>query len=143
MSTSFIVFIRALALYALFTLPVIFNPIIYVISLLYVITFGWFACALFMFIAVITFSTTSSVTARQGILWLAVPLSVAFAFQMIEVFGAENNVWHSGGFLAFPVAATISGWVSLLFSSPRLATADPDKWKPVAADATAAEQPAQ
>ncbi|MCX6318879.1 MAG: hypothetical protein NTW29_16490 [Bacteroidetes bacterium] len=129
MSTSFIIFIRALGLYALFTLPVIFSPVIYIISMLYVLSFGWFACALFMFIAVITVNTTSSFIRRMAVLSLAVPVSVAFAFQMIEVFGAERNVWHSGGFLLFPVAATISGWVSLMISATRMAASDPDKWE--------------
>lgn len=129
MATSFIIFIRAIGLYALFTIPVIFSPIIYIISMLYVITFGWFACALFLFISLVTINTTSSHHIRMVILSLAVPLSVAFAFQMIEVFGSENNVWHSGGFLLFPVAATISGWVSLMLSAHRFAVADPDRWR--------------
>lgn len=132
MTTSFIIFIRSLALYALFTVPVLFSPVIYIISMLYVITFGWFACALFMFISVITINTTSSYSIRMPVLTLAVPVAVAFAFQMIEVFGSERNVWHSGGFLLFPVAATISGWVSLMLSEKRFHTANPDLWHPAA-----------
>jgi hypothetical protein len=128
MSTSFIIFIRALGLYALFTLPVIFNPFMYIISMMYVLSYGWFACALFMFISVIVINTTSSFTKRMGVLLLAVPVSVAFAFQMIEVFGAERNVWRSGGFLLFPLTAAISGWVSLLIAAPRMNALNPDKW---------------
>jgi hypothetical protein len=129
MATSLIIFIRAIGLYALFTIPVIFSPVIYIISMLYVITFGWFACALFVFISLVTVNTTSSFSVRMPVLALAVPLSVAFAFQMIEVFGSERNVWHSGGFLLFPVMATISGWVSLMLSAQRFAVADPDRWR--------------
>jgi hypothetical protein len=132
MATSFIIFIRAIGIYALFTIPVIFSPPIYIISMLYVITFGWFACALFIFISLVTINTTSSFAIRMPVLALAVPLSVAFAFQLIEVFGWERDVWHSGGFLMFPVAATISGWVSLMLSAQRFSFANPDIRRPPA-----------
>lgn len=130
MVSSLIIFIRAIGLYAAITLPVIISPVIYVISMFYVITFGWFACALFMFCTVITVNVTSSYPVRMGVLVLAVPLSVAFAFQMIGVFGMEKNVWDSGAFLLFPIAATISGWISLLIGSERFAIPQPDRWRP-------------
>lgn len=132
MATSLIIFIRAIGLYAAITLPVITCPPIYLLSILYVITYGWFACALFTFCTVITVNVTTSYLLRMVVLVAAVPLSVAFAFQMIQVFGSERNIWHSGAFLLFPVAATISGWISLLIAAERFAVANPDRWRPAA-----------
>ncbi|MBL7748286.1 MAG: hypothetical protein JNM19_12695, partial [Chitinophagaceae bacterium] len=124
METNFVIYIRAVGLYALITLPALFLPLLYVLSLFYAFFFGWFAWALFSLLSWCTVSITAIHHYRMLLLTFAVPASVAFAFQMIEVFDAWDNVWQSGGFLLFPLAATLAGWVSLFISEKKFAPAE-------------------
>lgn len=113
MITTLTIYIRAFFIYAVITLPALVLPLIYLLSLGYAFIFGWFAWLLFSFIHLIAGTVKASHQYHLLILSIAVPVAVAFAFQMIEVFDAYNNVWQSGVFLLFPLAATIAGWVSL------------------------------
>jgi hypothetical protein len=120
MLIPFIIFSRAVGIYALITVPVLMSPPIYIISILYVVTYGWFAWALFTIITLAARQLSSQHHTRMLIMAIAVPVSVAFAFQMIEVFNSWDDVWHSGGFLAFPVVATIGGWISLFWTEKKI-----------------------
>jgi len=113
MKIPFSIYLRAVGLYALLTLPALFIPVIYIISLFYVLFYGWFAWGLFTVIYLITEKVTSSYPVRMAVLSLAVPVSVVFSFQMLQVLGIEENIWHTGSFLLFPLAAAISGWLGL------------------------------
>ena len=81
--------------------------------------FGWFAWLVFSLLSLAVVNSTRIHQNRILLLSIAVPVSVAFAFQMIETFDAFDNVWNSGGFLSFPLAATIAGWISLAISEKK------------------------
>ncbi len=125
MKTPFIIYIWSVGIYCLLTLPAIFFPIMYMISVFYVLIFGWFAWALFTIIYLMVEKADTGYVSKMLLHFIAVPVSVAFAFQMIEVFDAEKNVWHSGGYLLFPLAATISGWISLFTAKKKLEPSTP------------------
>jgi hypothetical protein len=120
MKTPFIIYIRAVGIYALLTIPALFLPIMYIISIMYVLFYGWFAWAIFTFIYLITVFCNPAYHIKMGILTVAVVIAVLFAFQMIEILGVEDNIWHSGAFLLFPVAAIFSGWISLNISREKV-----------------------
>ena len=109
MKTPFIIYIRAVGIYALLTIPALFFPIMYIISIMYVLFYGWFAWAIFTFIYLVTTFCNPAYHIKMGILTIAVVVAVLFAFQMLEVLGVQDNIWDSGGFLLFPVAAIFSG----------------------------------
>ena len=120
MKTPFIIYMWSVGLYCLLTLPAMFLPIIYMISIFYVLTFGWFAWAVFSIIYLIIDKAVNDIFQKMLLLFISVPVAVAFAFQMIEVFDAERNIWDSGSFLLFPLAATVSGWISLFTAAKRV-----------------------
>ncbi len=119
METPFCIYIRAVGIYALLTIPALALPLMYIISIFYVFIFGWFAWAMFTILCLIIVRICTVWHNRMFLLCIAVPVSVAFSFQMIQVFNAETNVWQSGVYLLFPLAATISGWISLFMSEKR------------------------
>lgn len=129
MKTPFIIFIAAVGLYAALTLPALVWPPLYLMSLFYVVCYGWFAWAVFTICSLLT-ERIRLYYLRMGLLTLAVPLSVAFAFQMIEAFNGWDDVWHSGEFLLFPLAATIAGWLSLAIYAERYEKALPEPPEP-------------
>lgn len=120
MTTSFIIYIRAVGLYTLFTLPVLVSPVIYLFSVYFAVVYGFFAWGLYSLLHFLGLSVIRSHTARMAVLSIAVPVSVAFAFHMIGVLGGWDNVWHSGGFLIFPLVATVCGWISLFVSEKKI-----------------------
>jgi hypothetical protein len=115
MKTAFEIYIRAVGIYALLTIPALILPIMYVISLGYVLTFGWFAWFLFTAIYLITGNFRMRYRNRFAILFIGVIVSVAFAYNMIGVFDSYEDMWDTG-FLFFPLAAVIAGWISLHIS---------------------------
>ena len=123
MKIPFIVYIRAVGIYALLTIPALVFPIMYVVSIIYVLFYGWFAWAMFTMIYIVTVFCNPSYTTKLGILTFGVVISVLVAFQMLEVLGVEQNIWQSGGFLLFPLAAVFSGWISLYRSRENVRSA--------------------
>ena len=111
--TPFTIYIRAVGIYALLTLPSLILPIMYVISMMYVLIYGWFAWALFTMIYILTVFCNPSLLVKMLVLTVGVVVAVLFAFQMLEVLRVEQDIWHSGEFLLFPLAAILSGWISL------------------------------
>lgn len=132
MKIPFIIYIWSVGLYCLLTLPAIVLPIMYMISVFYVLSFGWFAWALFSIIYIVVDKTVVVSITKMFLLFTAVPVAVAFAFQMIEVFDAERNIWNSGAFLLFPLAATVSGWISLFAAAKRIQYSAAEQLQPVA-----------
>lgn len=131
MKTPFIIYMWSVGIYCLLTLPAMFLPIMYMISIFYVLTFGWFAWALFSIIYVIVDKVVGGNITKMFLLFIAIPVAVAFAFQMIEVFDAERNIWNSGSFLLFPLAATVSGWISLFAAAKRIRYSAEEHLQPV------------
>ena len=123
METPFIIYIKAVGIYALITIPALCMPIMYIISMMYVLFYGWFAWAVFTIIYLVTVFCNPGFLLKMIILSIGVVVAVAIAFQMLEVLKVENNIWNSGPFLLFPLAAVISGWVSLSASTGRIKVA--------------------
>ena len=95
-------------IYCLLTIPALALPFMYLISITYVLIYGWFALAVFTIIYFIIVFCNPKFIAKMSILFIGVVAAVALSFQMIEVLKAEDNVWHSGAFLLFPLAAVVS-----------------------------------
>jgi hypothetical protein len=131
MKVPFIIYMWSVGIYCLLTVPAMFLPIMYMISIFYVLTFGWFAWALFSIIYLIVDRTIITSGIKMLLLFIAVPVSVAFAFQMIEVFDAEKNIWNSGPYLLFPLAATMSGWISLFAAVKKIQHSAVEQLQPV------------
>lgn len=112
MQTAFIIYIRAIGIYCLVTLPAIVLPIMYVISLFYVAVYGWFAWGVFTVVYLVTDHFRLNYPTRMLVLSAGVVAAVLFAYQMLEILHVEENIWESE-FILFPVAAIIAGWVSL------------------------------
>ena len=113
MSTPSIIYLRAVAIYVFLTVPALVFPFIYFISILYVFLYGWIAWVLFTIIYLITVFCNPSFLTKMLILAIGVVVAVLFAFEMLEVLGVEQDIWYSGAYLLFPVAAIVSGWISL------------------------------
>jgi len=112
--TVFRLFIRAIGIYLLITIPAIAaNPFMYLISATYAVSFGWIAAALFLLFFYIVFKMKYDAFVKNIFLYGSVALAVAVAFQMMEILGVEDHIWHSGAFLLFPAVAVVSGWISL------------------------------
>ena len=120
MKTPFIIYIRAVGIYALITIPALAMPVMYFISMMYVLFYGWFAWAVFTTIYLVTVFCNPGLKSKMVILSMGVVVAVAFAFQMLEVLAVQKNIWNSGPFLLFPLAAVISGWISLSASTERV-----------------------
>jgi len=114
--TGLLVFIRAIGIYLLMTIPALGVPVMYLISGSYVISFGWIAAAIFLLVLLFLQRIQTAGPVKTVLLYAAVPAAVAVAFQMMEVLGVEHNIWQSGLFLIFPGAAVVSGWLSLVIS---------------------------
>ena len=120
METPFIIYIKAVGIYALITIPALGMPVMYLISMMYVFLYGWFAWAVFTIIYLAAIFCNPGFRSKMVILSIWVVVAVAIAFQMLEVLAVQKNIWNSGPFLLFPLAAVISGWVSLSASAKRV-----------------------
>jgi hypothetical protein len=126
MLIPFKIYIRAVGLYALITLPALIVPVIYLLSIMYVLLYGWFAWGLYTIIYLIVTKSNIAYESKIFLLGMGVIPSVLFAFQMLEVLNVEDNIWNSGGFLLFPVAAIVAGWISLSFSKKEVGRTCPE-----------------
>ncbi len=119
MKTPFIIYCRAVSLYAILTLPVLFLPVMYLISLVYVLIFGWFAWAVFTLLYVVINKMGFDFALKTATLFVSIVISVAFAYQMVEVLGIDGNLWHTS-YVIFPFAAVIAGWISVCLSREKI-----------------------
>lgn len=117
--TPFGIYCRAIGLYAILTLPAAVIPEMYLISLFYVLVYGWFAWFLFTLLYVVADNLLFDFVPKFLVLFTAVIVAVAFAYQMIGMLLMHENVWHSG-FIVFPFAAVIAGWISVCISREKI-----------------------
>jgi len=121
--TGLLVFIRALGIYLLMTIPAVAAlPLMYLLSAGFALSFGWIAAVLFLFLFYLLQITKMDIMVKTIFLYASVAIAVAVAFQMMEVTGAEDRIWQSGGFLLFPAAAVVSGWISLAVSRQKISS---------------------
>jgi len=112
------IYLKALALYAALTIPALAEPTMYFFSILFALTYGWLAFLVFA----IAYMLLSGVRPwlRVTILFITVVLGVSTALNVIGVSLFNGGLLHMGELLAFPIAAIISGWISLLMSKKLL-----------------------
>ena len=91
----------------------------YVISLMYVLIYGWIAWFVFSLLYVVMNNLPLDFVPKLFALFTGVVVSVAFAYHMIGVLGVDEDVWHSG-FIIFPFAALIAGWISVCVSKEKI-----------------------
>lgn len=115
------IFLKSYVAYVVLTLPAIFMPYMYFISAVYAFIYGLIAFVVFAVSWFFLDTYHLHHTVRMTGLLIAVPASVAVAFQMIEFTGAWDDVWHSGGFLLFPMAAVIAGWIGVFLCGKQIA----------------------
>lgn len=115
-----IIFIRAIGIYALLTIPVLFAPVIYIISMYYVIVFGWIAFALFLPAYYLILHFIKPVGVAMPILSLVIIISVALAFHVLGLCYPHLEAWNSEGFLLFPAAGALAGIISLFISKNKI-----------------------
>ncbi|HTE12842.1 MAG TPA: hypothetical protein VK645_17805 [Chitinophagaceae bacterium] len=115
-----VVFIRAIGIYLLMTIPALGVPVIYLLSAGYAISFGWIAAVFFLFLFYAVLKIKAAILVKNILLYVSVAITVAIAFQMMEITGAQYRIWHSGAFLLLPGFAIISGWISLAVSRHKI-----------------------
>jgi hypothetical protein len=121
MKTPFLIYCRAVGLYALLTLPALVVPVMYLISLIFVLMYGWFAWFVFTLQYVVIDKFPLDFVLKLSALFMAVVISVAFAYHMLGVLGVEEDVWNSE-FIVFPFAAVVAGWISVCVSRETIRT---------------------
>jgi len=119
MKTSFIIYCRAVGLYALLTLPALLLPPMYLMSLLYVLLFGWFAWFVFTLLYIAISNLVFDFVFKLLALFIAVVIAVAFAYYMLGTIIIKDDIWHTG-FIIFPFAAVIAGWSSVCVSGEKI-----------------------
>lgn len=111
-------------MYLLFTLPCFFLPYIYymyILSALYAAVSGLIALGIFFIAFYLLQRATLQYLLISAILFLAIPLAVGAAYKaLIVVIMPVRGFWKMDGFTLFPIAAILSGWVSILISLPRI-----------------------
>lgn len=107
------IFIKAVGIYLLLTLPTIVLPPMYLISAFYAISFGWAACILFVICYQVLLKSHLKFKVKWNILFASVPVAVAVAHSIIGLSKVQGNVWELSPFLCFPAAAIVAGWISL------------------------------
>src|ERR1700733_427003 len=119
--TTFILFVRAIGIYLLMTLPLLAaQPLMYEMSAGYAISFGWIAGLLFLLLFYFLQKARIGIVVKKIFLYASVAIAVLVAFQAMEITGAQYRVWHSGIFLAFPAIAVMAGWISTAISKQRI-----------------------
>ena len=118
--TTFAVFVRALVIYLLISIPAVAEPVMYLTSAILAVSFGWIAAIVFLLLFYSIQKLNTGLTVKNTLLYTSVTLAVLIAFQMMEVTGVEERIWQSGLFLLFPAVAIIAGWISLAISKQKI-----------------------
>ena len=117
--TSFIIYCRAVGLYALLTLPIVVISEAYITSLKYVLIYGWFAWAVFTLVSLVIDKFVFDFVFKVFSLFIAVVASVAVAYEMIGVLTVRDYLWHSYSII-FPFAGVIAGWISVCVAREKI-----------------------
>lgn len=116
MKNVFIVFIRSLFIYLLVTLPALFSPVLYFFSAMFALSVCWVAGLIFAMGFQFVQDSNIEYSAKYYTLFVFVLLGVWIAFECIQLFGLWRNIWDIKIYLLFPLAAFISGCISLYLS---------------------------
>jgi hypothetical protein len=116
MAVPFIVFLRSIGLYLLFTLPAIAVPVIYVYSAFLAIVFGAAGGILFICCYFIISRLNISYPLKLNLLFFLILIGVSASYLLIGLFSITDDLWGFNFFLVFPAIALIAGWASLFIS---------------------------
>ncbi len=119
--TVFVVFIRAISIYLLITLPLLGVPEVYLLSAVYAASFGWIAGGVFMLAMLALQHIKAGSTLKIPLLYTSVLAAVTVAYQMMAVLHVEANIWRSD-VLVFPAIAVAAGWISVALSKKTIKT---------------------
>ena len=119
MKTAFIIYCRSVGFHALLTLPIMALPELYLMSLKYVLIYGWAAWFVFTILFLLLNKLPLDFVPKLFALFISVVIAVACAYQLIEITGIHEDVWQSG-FIVFPFAAMIAGWISTCVSNEKI-----------------------
>ncbi|HMC87788.1 MAG TPA: hypothetical protein VKI61_19830 [Chitinophagaceae bacterium] len=118
--TTFVVFVRALVIYLLISIPAVAEPFMYLTSAILAVSFGWVAAVVFLLLFYSIQKLNAGLIVKNTLLYTSVAIAVLAAFQMMEVTGVEERIWYSGLFLLFPTVAIIAGCISLAISKQKI-----------------------
>lgn len=121
MLALFKTFISALGWYLLLTLPSLFAPIMYFMSMVIAGAVCWIAGLLFILAAHLIKQMDARPQQRLTFLYYTVPIAVLVAFESVELLDLWHHIWQSEGFLLFPLAAVIAAWISMFINRNSLA----------------------
>lgn len=116
MKVPFFVFLRAIGLYLLFTLPAIAIPVVYSYSAVLAIAFGSGGGLLFICFYLIISRINISYHLKLFFLFAGILIGVLAAYMLIGLFNTVGEIWGFNLFLVFPGIALIAGWASLFIS---------------------------
>jgi hypothetical protein len=119
MKTPFIIYCRAVGFYAMVTLLMMARPEAYLTSMMYVLMYGWFACAIFSLMYFLLSKVPVDFVIKLLLLFISVIVAVGFAYYMIGVLAVGNEIWQPEFFI-FPFAAVIAGWISVCLSREKI-----------------------
>jgi hypothetical protein len=119
MKISFIIYCRAVGIYALLSLPLLVEPFVYFISLIYVLMYGWFAFAVFSLMYFLLNKLIFDFVLKLVLLFISVIIAVGFAYYMIGVMAMGDEI-RQPEFLIYPFGAVIAGWISVCLSSEKI-----------------------
>ncbi|HET6994808.1 MAG TPA: hypothetical protein VFI06_07490 [Chitinophagaceae bacterium] len=119
MKTPFIIYCRAVGIYALLTLPLMVNPFIYFFSLTIVLAYGWFACIIFLLLYLLLNTFLFDFVLKLLLLFISVAIAVGFAYYMAGMLSIGSEI-RQAEFFIFPFAAVIAGWISLCYSREKI-----------------------
>lgn len=106
------IYLIALLTYSVLTLPSLFIPVMYVYSLFLAIVYGFIALALFAIFYLLV-STTKYKHLFWNILIISIPISVTISYIVLCYATDISKPLEAGWLFLFPIAAIISGWISL------------------------------
>lgn len=110
--TAFNVVAKAMIIYLLITLPLLGVPVVYLLSAMYAVSFGWVAGFVFMLAMLALQYIKVAPALKIVLLYASVLAAVTVAYQMIAVLHVEANIWRSE-VLVFPGIAVAAGWISV------------------------------
>lgn len=123
MKTALSTFLYGIVIYAIITIPAMIMSIVYFISILYAVTFGWAAFLVFATcLYVLKQLTACSALIKWIILYISVAMGVCLGLQLIETFKCQKNVWEINGFSLFPLAAIVAGCISVYINRKAIST---------------------
>lgn len=123
MKTALRTFLFAIVIYAIITIPSMIMWIVYFISILYAITFGWAAFLVFaVCLYLVKKLTACSAFIKWSTIYISIAIGVSVGLQLIETCKQQEHVWELNVFSLFPLAAIVAGCISTYINRKEIST---------------------